>query len=254
MPYYELARHFAPDRRMYGLQFQGFEARKGSVTTVEEMAAHYIRAIQKDQANGPYLLGGWSLGGVIAFEMAKQLQALGHSIPLVLILDMRAPIEESRQGGVPVSESGALLSLAKKLEIYTGRQFQVSAANLNGLSQDEQLDYFVTEMKARNMVPEEVDASWLRQFLEVYENNVSSVKAYAPGRYSGAVALFRGKEVLPEVEQEYPEIYRDPALGWGSLVSGDLSIYQVPGNHLSMIAAPNVQVLARSMGEALRNL
>jgi amino acid adenylation domain-containing protein len=254
MPYYELARRFGSDRRLYGLQFQGFETRKGSVTTVEEMATHYIHAIQKTQANGPYLLGGWSLGGVIAFEMAKQLQARGYSIPLVLILDMRAPIEESRLKGAPVSESSALLSLAKKLEIYTGRQFQVSATNLDGLSQDEQLDYFVAEMKARNMVPEEVDSSWLRQFLDVYENNVNAVKAYAPGKYSGAVALFRGKVVLPEVEQEYPEIYRDPALGWGSLVSGDLAIYQVPGNHLSMIAAPNVQVLAMSMSESLRNL
>jgi thioesterase domain-containing protein len=104
------------------------------------------------------------------------------------------------------------------------------------------------------MVPEEVDSSWLRQFLDVYENNVNAVKAYAPGKYSGAVALFRGKVVLPEIEQEYPEVYLDPALGWKSLVSGDLAIYQVPGNHLSMMAAPNVQVLAMSMSESLRNL
>jgi thioesterase domain-containing protein len=219
------------------------------------MAAHYIRAIQKTQANGPYLLGGWSLGGVIAFEMAKQLQAQGHSTPVVLILDMRAPVEASRQGGASaLSETGTLLSLAKKLEIYTGRQFQVSAENLNGLSQDEQLDYFVAQMKTRNMIPDEVDASWLRQFLEVYENNVNSVKAYMPETYSGSVVLFRGEDVLPEVEEEYPEIYGDSALGWGSLVSGEITIHQVPGNHLSMIAAPNVQVLAKSMRESLRSL
>jgi len=254
MPYYDLARHFGPDRKIYGLQFQGFTNRGRDYVPVEEMAAHYIKAIQKAQPQGPYLLGGWSLGGTIAFEMAKQLQSQGQSIPKTLILDMRAPIKTTRVGSVSKSETDALVTLGKKLEVYTGRQFQVSEESLEGLSQDEQLDYFVAQMKARNMIPEEVDAAWLRAFLEIYENNVNAVQAYTPGVYSGSVILFRGKDGLPEVEQEYPEIYSDEALGWRSVVSGEVTVHQVPGNHLSMISAQNVQLLARSMRESIENL
>jgi thioesterase domain-containing protein len=254
MPYYDLARHFGPDRKIYGLQFHGFKNLDRDYVPVEEMASHYIEAIQKTQPQGPYLLGGWSLGGVIAFEMAKQLQAKGQSIPKILILDMRAPINTTRVSSAAKSEKDALITLGKKLEAYTGKPFQVSEEHLEGLSQEEQFDYFVAQMKARNIIPEEVDASWLREFLAIYENNVNSVQAYRPDVYAGSAILFRGKDGLAEVEEEYPEIYSDEALGWRSLVAGEVTVYQVPGNHLSMIAAPNVQVLAKSMRESIANL
>jgi amino acid adenylation domain-containing protein len=254
MPYYDLARHLGPGRKIYGLQFQGFTARGRDYIPVEEMASHYIQAIQKTQPQGPYLLGGWSLGGVIALEMARQLQAQGQSIPKLLLLDTRAPIKTRRVGGATQSETDALVALSKKLEAYTGRPFPVSEEHLAGLSPDEQLDFFVAQMKARNMLPEEVDSAWLREFLAIYENNVNSVQAYTSDGYSGSAIVFRGKDGLPEVEAEYPEIYSDEALGWRSAVSGEVTVQQVPGNHLSMISAPNVQVLAKSMRESLENL
>jgi amino acid adenylation domain-containing protein len=249
--YYELVRHLGADRPIHGLQFQGFDLEPGAFIPVEKMAREYVRAIRSAQPQGPYLLGGWSAGGVIAFEMARQLQAAGEQVPVVLVLDMRAPVDASRRGAAPASQQEALVSLSRKLELYTGRQFQLSPQDLAGLDDGQQLDFFVKRMKATNMLPEDVDSAWLRVFLEIYDNNVKSIRAYEPSTYSGNVLLFRGKDSLPEVAEQYPEIYQDPVLGWQSLCSQEVAVRQVPGNHLSMIAPPNVQVMAGVIREDL---
>lgn len=254
LPYYELARYMGADRRIYGLQFQGFGEQLESFVPVKEMAAHYIRAIQETLPHGPYLLGGWSLGGVIAFEMAQQLKASGEFVPLVLALDTRAPVPSSRRKSIPDSERSTLTSVARKLELYMGRPFLVGETDLTSLNPDEQVDYLVRQLKAQDLLPEEVDGTWLREFLRVYEANIKSVEAYSPGLYPGALVLFRSKEALPEVEVEYPEVYQDSMLGWGSLCSGEIKICTVPGNHMTMIVSPNVQALTSSMKEVLSNV
>lgn len=251
--YYELARHLGADRPLYGLQFQGFEDQSEGFVSVQKMATEYLRCIRKVQPRGPYLLGGWSAGGVVAFEMARQLRAEGQAVPLVLVLDMRAPVEGSRNGTSAPSQVDTLVSLAKKLEMYTGRQFQIAGEELGSLDPERQLDFFVERMKARNMVPEEVDATWLREFLAVYDNNVSAVQAYRPDAYDGPVVLFRGDDSLPEIERQYPAIYSDPTLGWQSLCSQEVAVHRVPGNHLSMIAMPNVPALASTISKCLEH-
>src|SRR5262249_1832473 len=73
--YYELAQELGPDQPFYGLQSQGLDGLQPPEADIESMAAHYIQEIKTVQKEGPYHLGGWSMGGMIAFEMARQLKS-----------------------------------------------------------------------------------------------------------------------------------------------------------------------------------
>src|SRR5262249_28392466 len=72
--YMELTRFTGPDRPFYGLQAPRLNGQADRFACIEDMAANYIAAIQSIQPSGPYLLGGWSFGGVVAVEMARQLK------------------------------------------------------------------------------------------------------------------------------------------------------------------------------------
>ena len=92
MDYYELARLLGPEQPFYGLRALGVSEGQEPLTQIEEMASIYIKAIQTIQPQGPYQLGGWSLGGLIAFEMAQQLKASGEEVALLALIDSHAPI------------------------------------------------------------------------------------------------------------------------------------------------------------------
>src|SRR4030095_1614157 len=83
----DLARRLGSDRPVYGLQTPGLYRERPLYTRIEDLAAHYIEAIRTVQPEGPYLLGGWSLGGIIAYEMAQQLIAQDQRIGHLLMLD-----------------------------------------------------------------------------------------------------------------------------------------------------------------------
>ena len=95
-PYVHLAQHLGLDQPCYGLQAKGLEEGQDPHVRIEDMATYYIEALRTVQPEGPYLLGGWSMGGVVAFEMAQQLHAQGHGVALLALLDSRIPAPDER--------------------------------------------------------------------------------------------------------------------------------------------------------------
>jgi pimeloyl-ACP methyl ester carboxylesterase len=95
LPYYELAFHLGKDQPFYGLQPFGIDGLHPPLTSIEEMAACYIKALRQVQPQGPYRLGGWSFGGLVAFEMAQQLHQAGQ-VSFLAILDAIAPIPSNQ--------------------------------------------------------------------------------------------------------------------------------------------------------------
>ena len=83
--FHELAQHMKPDYPFYGLQSQGLDGKHACHTRIEDMAAHYLDEICTVQPKGPYQMGGFSLGGLVAYEMACQLLARGEEVGLSLI-------------------------------------------------------------------------------------------------------------------------------------------------------------------------
>ncbi|MCP4657027.1 MAG: non-ribosomal peptide synthetase, partial [bacterium] len=110
--YHALARHLGSEQPVYGLQAAGLEGGGLGPETFEGMAAAYLDELRVVQPAGPYHLAGWSIGGVVAFEMARQLRRQQQEVALLALLDTRAPV-----GVAAVDEVGLLVSFALHLGI-----------------------------------------------------------------------------------------------------------------------------------------
>ena len=85
--YRDLSRYLGDDQPFYGLQSQGLDGSCPPLTKVEEMAALYVKEIRRVQSHGPYFLGGYCMGGTVAFEVAQQLRAEGEPVALLALFD-----------------------------------------------------------------------------------------------------------------------------------------------------------------------
>jgi len=195
------------------------------------MASHYIELLQTVQTQGPYLLGGWSLGGVVAFEMAQQLQAQGQEVALLALIDSYALTGDQEPEPDDVTLLGDLaLDLGLPLNQIAFEQ----------LEPDERLAYVLEEAKRAGVVPPDMELVQVRHLFHVFKSNVQAMRRYVPYAYPGPIALFKASEQF------------DEDLGWGVLAAGGVAMYAVPGNHYTVIREPNVEALAGQLEHHLR--
>ncbi|HZI06168.1 MAG TPA: amino acid adenylation domain-containing protein, partial [Archangium sp.] len=134
--YAELARHLGTGRPFHALQATGLDGSEAPLTRVEDMARRYVEQVRAVQPEGPYLLGGWSLGGTVAYEMARELRRQGQEVALLVLLDSFAPAAQS----TPEPEAATLLAgFAADLARSAGRELSLTPESLAGLSPGEQL-------------------------------------------------------------------------------------------------------------------
>lgn len=228
----DLARHLSDDQPFYGLQSQGLDGKEPPLESVEEMAAHYIKEMRELQPAGPYLIGGRSLGGTIAFEMARQLRAEGHKIALLALLDTY-PTRSAR--------------LSERLASHVH--------NLKRLSFRERVDYLAYKTR---FVPRKVRSGIWRMFYSLFqwlgrplpralstitEFNSLAARRYSPQAYDGKVTLFWASGDL--------RASNDLVEGWRALLPGGIEVQEIPGTHLDIIKEPHVGKLARKLSECL---
>jgi amino acid adenylation domain-containing protein len=239
-PYLELAHHLGCERSFYGLQPLGLDGKSAPLNRIEAIAAYYIQAIQTLQPHGPYYLGGWSFGGLVAFEMAQQLTQAGHQMGLLAILDTTAP--------------------CKKLSFYQSLKFLLKDALWSMLpflldygtltTNQPQSSWFSRWQWSTiaNLIPEEsrlqlLDESAIRPMLRIVYANSQAASRYLPHPYSNRVTLFKAAEQSDAVDH-------DSTLGWRALAN-DIQLHEVPGNHLSLLKQPHVQTLAQQLKQYL---
>jgi len=231
--YRELSRHMGRQRPIYGLQAP--DADSGAHTgSIEGLAAFYIAAIRNVQAQGPYHLGGWSMGGVIAYEMARQLQQAGEQAGTLVLMESYTPevvrtfeqayLDKNRLSG----ETLLLMTFARELGLDDGETFLAGAAEAAGLTR--RLDALFEQAT----LPEDIDSTQLHRLFKVFEANVRAMNRYTPGQYRGGIKLLYGDKGNQAL---------DANGGWKELISGDVSIETVPGDHYSILRQPNVQFL-----------
>ncbi|MES1244270.1 MAG: amino acid adenylation domain-containing protein [Acidobacteriota bacterium] len=229
--YLPLAKHLGPEQPFYGL-----EAGE-SVSALEEMASSYVAALRTVQPTGPYRLGGWSLGGLIAFEMARQIEAAGEQVVAVLI-------DPTPPGGPPDQPRGSarsVVTLAAALAFERGLAWTLHPDEVEALSAEARLERVLAELRRLGIAGEEIDLSILARHLEGCESRIEAARAYRPQPCASPILLVR-----PE---EWSGI--DPKKGWRRLAKGGLRVERVPGHHGTMVQEPNVRELARLIAEYL---
>jgi amino acid adenylation domain-containing protein len=251
--YRDLARHMGTDRPFYGLQARRLGGRQVGHGSVEEMAEFYIKEILTVQPEGPYYLGGSSFGGLAAFEIARQLHNRGEKVALLALLDTGTP-------GYPKLLPGTT-QLRSKIYEYV-RRIQHHRQSLKVFNTKEKAEYvfsklkkvklqfrrkvnntykssvrkFYRELKPHGSLPE--------NYIQIEDQIARAGQKYVPKIYPGKLTLFRASN-------QPLGIYPDPTLGWDGLAAGGLEIHEVPGHHGSIVAEPNVRVLAEKLNECI---
>ena len=232
--YHELANQLGLDRPFYGLQAAGFNGEQEPLTSIEAMAAYYIDAISEVQTEGPYLLGGWSLGGAIAFEMAHQLLQKKQKVGLLCLIDTLAPIV----GEMETDETTVMIRFSYNLAKQAGKDLQLSYSYLEQFDIDEQLYRIWEQAKSTGAIDRDMPLRQFRYLAKLYRANVNALEKYHPKVYPKEMILWRASQ---HFRQDYA------AGGWDSLVSGNLQVHNISGDHYTIMQNPQLTVLSKQL-------
>ncbi|MET0647786.1 MAG: amino acid adenylation domain-containing protein [Pyrinomonadaceae bacterium] len=243
--YMELARHLGREQPLYGLQSRAFaDGQEEAPHRVEEMAANYLEAVREMQPRGPYHLAGFSFGGLVALEMARQLVAAGEEPGLLCILDTYLGEERPAPDGdaADPQPDKPVMDWTEMLLWFARHTSSVSAEDLRRFGTlEEQVSYAIEH----GVLPYNLDLSTALRYIKSGEDNTWAKRRYVPRPYQGRIVLLRA---LRGHVLKSPE----PTLGWGRVAAGGLDIYDVPGDHLNMLERPYVQTVADMIKACLR--
>jgi acyl transferase domain-containing protein/thioesterase domain-containing protein/D-arabinose 1-dehydrogenase-like Zn-dependent alcohol dehydrogenase/acyl carrier protein len=234
--YRELAQQLESEQPVYGIQAQGVDGKSTPLDQVEAMATQYIRQLQKYQPTGPYLLGGSSFGGMIAYEMAQQLKQQGEDIGLLVLIDTPGP-EHMPTGHL----NEDVEVMAYILEVGNG--IRISVDELRQMDEQTRWAWFVEKTGG-----DETESSQMQSqiFMDLFRANMQAMFAYQPQPWEGDAIFFRAME-----QDAYNA--KTPEKAWEPLIRGNLTIYSIPGNHITMNEQPHVKVLADYLQRAINS-
>ena len=228
--YRVLAAALHREQPLYGVQARGIDGLARPLESIEEMALAYRRAIKARQPDGPYLLGGGSLGGMIALEIAQQMRRSGDAVRLLVMFDTMGPNypvwPTSPLGRVGQRLAGRASPKALASAVWRGMQSRGSdfgrllrcrASQLRGVPIGHELRYWYLERAHR-----------------------AAIRNYRPRPYDGRIHLIRGS-------LEQTGLYSDAERGWSGWATGGISVSTVEGHHDSLVEAAG-------LGERLRDL
>jgi thioesterase domain-containing protein len=234
--YQQLAANLGPERPFYGIQAVGLDGLRPPHDNAEQMAEHYASAIRSVQPHGPYLLGGWSLGGNLAFEVARQLNQQGEPIGLLALFDsgaMPPDREPTEEDFLPV-----IMGLFPDID--------VTLQQLRQMTPREHLEYFWQRAARAGVMLPGGDLEAAERVFEVFKSNLQAMWQYRPKPYAGKITLMASAQQPIAID-----IARDPLLGWGAWAAGGVEVHSIPGAHLDAIREPNVRVLADTLRRCL---
>ncbi len=264
--YYALAHHLGADQPVFALQDPAFEGHAAPCETIEEMAEHYIAAMRSVQPEGPYRVGGWSFGGTVAYEIARQLgEEVGHVFLIETITGQRAPgasrksiIERFRLmrenlgarllftlSGLATTADGAWFSLAASVP---GRW--IGRLKRRVLSRQER-KFTRTYENALNTSAADVEGggsllmkqSFARHWIRIALANTRAFKRYRLRPIKGKITLFVAERRVTAKANV------DESRGWSGFAQGGVDVRTVPGDHFSILRNPNVKVCAGILRE-----
>jgi len=226
-----LPEYLGPDQPLYGLEHQAHDGNPAAHTRVETISKYYLDEVRKVRPAGPYFLGGFSFGALVAFEMAQQLKRDGADVPLLFMLD--PPCFEKEGEAAPRS--------ATVWQEFTRHWREISRRRGR-----EKLEYVVPRLKGQF-----IDGWWFTEvarklrwkccLLAGRRLPLSLRSAYILDVYAGALRLY-----LPKPYADRVVIYKSknacypPSMNWFELLTGDRTVLESPGRHMDLRSEPYV--------------
>lgn len=229
----KLAFHLGEDQPIFGLLPRGLDGKEPYFTRIEDMAAFYANAIQANQPVGPYRLMGYSFGGLVAFETARQLTGRGTQVSFVGLLDTAEPQYLDRlQKTLPSRERYRVFKDHLAEIVSSERPWErfknFIATKISSIT-------FKLYRALGRSVPQDLG--------KIEYINLLAGTQYHPGPYEGKLTIFRS--TIREISDG-----TDRALGWGGY-SARTEVVELPSNHFNLLQEPNVRLLAEKLRSAM---
>jgi amino acid adenylation domain-containing protein len=225
--YAELASALSHERPFYGLQSRIPVPGHESPVSIEQMAELYNTEIRQVQPTGPYLLGGWSMGGLVSFEMAKQLSEQGETIGLLAMFDTHPPSLEKN------TDLSMLARFAADMSRQMGTDTRALSQRFLQLSADEQWNLVMETLIHEGVLVPDAAQRQLTNLLEVFTRNSTAIDNYSLQKGTQQIILFQASDTenRRDLAKEWSK--------WGSVVEFHL----VPGDHYTVMRQPHVSAI-----------
>jgi len=215
MDFFQVLKHIRTPRAIHGMQAKGIDGVEEPFESIEEMARYYLKAVRTLQAHGPYLLIGYSLGGLVILEMAQRLAASGEEVGLLAMLDSYPHIRH----------------------LSTGQRLRLTM---------QQMRYRISGERSLYTILQSANGARLSPTMQrVRDSAFLALERYQPRFYPGSIRFVRAA-----IPKDFPA---DPAAVWGHLAS-EFVVETVPGDHLGIMTTHYEElanVLSRYLSEAL---
>jgi thioesterase domain-containing protein/acyl carrier protein len=244
LEYYPLAKHLEADQPVYALQARGLDGHIIKDQSLEDMAEAHLAELRSLQPEGPYFLGGYCLGGLLALEAAQQLSAVGEEVALVVLIQSINPA---------YARFNPDLTMFKRCWYRTSKRIDLELEHLHHRGFTHILercrrtwdialartaitfDNWMGNGRGRR---EPMSMAYTLEMLAI-EHDKARIR-YVPRPYNGPVVLLRASKQLSG-------LMTDSTLGWKDVVNGNLEICEVPGHQETMLQEPNVSYLAKEL-------
>lgn len=238
--YYRLKPYLPPDRPLYAIQ-----APLEPYDNLEEMAGAYLKAIREVQPEGPYHLGGYCLGAVVAFEIAQQLKAVGSTTDFLALIESSPP-------RLPLGNPTVIANLIKQRAqrfIASRREEKTTFVRNRCTNLTKRLHSAVTpkgdsDKGFATEVDDNLDLSgYPAAYREIVRIHFRALRDYQPQVYAGKATVFRG--------DDNHWTRQHPTLGWSEWIKGDLHTVAIAGTHHNTLHEPQVADLGRHLSTTL---
>ena len=237
-----LAKHLHPEQPIYGIQAKGLNGIDKLFDSMEDIASHYIDEILQQNPDGPYAIGGYSFGGLIAFEMSKQLKAMGKEVILTCLFDSYAEqsIYHKPLPAKIVYKTHEILMRLTYAFLFMFREPRIVITNKIRYAKIL-LESLIDKIRFRNNVKVDSSKGYKKLAIQMYQ---TAFRNYKLTPYDGVVHVFRSKK-----QTYYMPDFK--FLGWKPYALKGVKIHEVPGDHLEMFSPSHVAGFSETLQACL---
>lgn len=254
----DLARVMPPNLPLWAVQAPGLEPGQSPSESVEALAAANLEALEHRGLPAPRWLGGYSFGGIVAFEMARQLAAVNLKPERVVIIDTPAPLERHSilSTDPEVAEAEWLVRMADVRARFHGIDVAFALDDLMDRDRACRLAFAVDRLRAAELLPADADIGWMERAHRTGLTNYQAFLNYAPDRNSARsvpLGVIRASTQIGDDLGELAGKWRDdPTLGWSEFADGPIATRSVEGDHITILTGAGVAEVARAIAAMIR--
>ncbi|PZH20818.1 hypothetical protein C1I97_00810 [Streptomyces sp. NTH33] len=238
----------ARDRPFLALQAPGPATGREPVDSVPGLAALYAEAIAAERPRGPYRIGGWSSGAVIAAEVVRLLEERGETVERLAVVDSPAPLPGAGPAEAPVDETRMLLWFLEDLDIG----FDARTPGAEGLPGpagapvEERLGTALDALRERGLATPGTDRRELADTFAVFRAVVDACNRYTASPVAADITVLRATEGQVSEFAGHPHA-DDPDWGWSALTTGAVTTRRVPGTHHTLLSGTSADIVADAL-------